>query len=123
MNGIACSGGDFTQSVWVDAQLRKADFSGANLEQCMFHRTQCAGAVFPDARLAHADFSYADLRDADLRTATLMRTKVHRTLLENTRFSDRGGLLQNDPALFAAEEFSARRPKHRGERGPQGRPA
>jgi len=36
-------------------------------------------------------------------------------VLEGTQFSDKGGLLLNDPALFDAEAFSARRPRHRGE--------
>ncbi|MNY82299.1 hypothetical protein D3C86_2243210 [compost metagenome] len=48
-----------------------------------------------------------------MREATLMRTQVHRATLEGARFSDRGGLILNDAPLFEAEEFSARRPKHR----------
>ena len=65
-------------------------------------------ARFSESVLTYADFSYADLHDADFGGATFMRTKMHRALTEGTRFSDKGGLLPNDPDLFAAEEFSAR---------------
>jgi len=107
--GAACTAGVFTQSIWIDAKLEKADFSSADLEQCIFHRARCGEARFTQARLTYADFSYADLHDADFHGATLMRTKVHRALLEGTRIPDPGGLLANEPELFAAEEFSARR--------------
>jgi uncharacterized protein YjbI with pentapeptide repeats len=107
--GAACAAGVFTQSIWIDAQLEKADFSSADLEQCIFHRARCGEARFAEARLTYADFSCADLHGADFRGATLMRTKVHRAQLEGTRIPERGGLLENEPDLFAAEEFSARR--------------
>lgn len=108
MKGVACTGGVFTQSIWIDAELEGADFAGADLEQCVFHRARCSKARFSESVLTYADFSYADLHDADFGGATFMRTKMHRALTEGTRFSDKDGLLPNDPDLFAAEEFSAR---------------
>ncbi|MEB2665886.1 pentapeptide repeat-containing protein [Bordetella parapertussis] len=57
----------------------------------------------------YADFSYADLRDADLRGARCLRTQLHRALQDGARWDSRIGVLENDPALYEAELWSARR--------------
>jgi hypothetical protein len=102
-------GGHFDQSLWVDAWLDDADLSGARLEQCVFHRARCRRTSFARSQLVYADFSHADLSGADLRGATFLRTQTHRSIQAGTRWSDRIGVLDSDPALFEAERFSALR--------------
>jgi hypothetical protein len=66
--------------------------------------------LFKNAELEYADFSYADLSRADFRGSRFMRTQFHRALIADTRWGDRAGLLENDPLLFEAEQWSAGRP-------------
>jgi uncharacterized protein YjbI with pentapeptide repeats len=80
------------------------------MEQCVFHQARCRGADFRRARLVYADFMGADLRQADFGDAILQHTSIHRALMEEARFTDRGGLLAGHPDVLAAEAFSARRP-------------
>nr|WP_255296656.1 hypothetical protein [Xenorhabdus szentirmaii] len=56
--------------------------------------------------MPYADFSYANLNNSDFRTARFMRTLFHRTQQVGTLFSDRQGILENDPELFTAEAWS-----------------
>jgi uncharacterized protein YjbI with pentapeptide repeats len=102
-------GGHFDQSLWVGARLDDADLSDARLEQCVFHRARCRRTSFARSRLVYADFAYADLGEADLRGAFFERTQMHRALQSGTRWGERGGVLDSDPALFEAERFSAAR--------------
>jgi hypothetical protein len=119
-----CRGGHFAQSLWVDAHLADADLSGAQLTQCIFHRARCNRTSFARSDLVYADFSYADLADADMRGATFQRTQLHRAMQDGTRWSDRLGVLDNDPALFEAERVAAARTSRpqRAGRDAYGRP-
>ncbi|MEB2661587.1 hypothetical protein [Bordetella parapertussis] len=49
------------------------------------------------------------MRDADLRGARCLRTQLHRALQDGARWDSRIGVLENDPALYEAELWSARR--------------
>src|SRR5690606_33095083 len=91
--------------------LDHADFSGADLTQGILHRTRCDGTSFMNAELEYADFSYADVSRDDFRGSHFMRTQFHRALTADTRWGDRVGLLEKDPPLFDAEQWSAGRPR------------
>ncbi|WP_163363630.1 pentapeptide repeat-containing protein, partial [Enterobacter cloacae] len=64
---------------------------------------------FSDSDLTYADFCYADIGAADFRRARFMRTRMHRAHQQQTRWGDRGGILERDEELYAAETWSAQR--------------
>jgi len=82
------------------------NFAQARLPLAVFHRARCKGASFAQAGLEDADFSYADLTDADLVDARFLRTRLHRAIQQGTRFSRRGGIIENDPDLHRAQSWS-----------------
>jgi len=82
------------------------NFEAANLALSVFHRAQCVGTDFRKADLQDADFSYARLTGADMRGAHFLRTRFHGAMQEDTRFSSRGGIIENDPELYKAQAWS-----------------
>ncbi|MEO1437153.1 MAG: pentapeptide repeat-containing protein [Bacteroidota bacterium] len=56
-------------SIWVDAALASADFSGAVLYRSDFSRADLRGVSFRDADLRNCDFECSNLEGADFRGA------------------------------------------------------
>ena len=64
------------KAIASDADLRRADLSGADLSDANLRRANLSGANLSDADLRRADLSDADLRRADLSDADLRRADL-----------------------------------------------
>ena len=72
MRAVSISGADLSKTIFVNADVKRANFFGSDLR----------GADFTNAKLREADFTKADLKGAkfiasDLRHARLQSTKLY----------------------------------------------
>ena len=79
------------RSNFQSADLRGADFTGANLSRANFSFSDLSGAIFTNAKLAGAEFpgvdlSGADLSGADLRGSTFIDTTFTGAKLRGAQF-------------------------------------
>jgi uncharacterized protein YjbI with pentapeptide repeats len=103
--GASFPKGDFRKitaprSIWTDADLEAADFSGAQLERADFSRARLVSARFKAVRGRFANFDTAILNAADLDGADLFMANLTRADMEESNLS--GG------SFYAAEFLDAK---------------
>ena len=96
--------------MFIDAQLERANCTGATMYQCVFHRAKCREAVFRDANLVYVDFSRADITRADFTGAEVFRANLHSVQDSGARISGRAVALGTDPELAAAQNWRPQLP-------------
>ncbi|RZB33584.1 MAG: hypothetical protein SRB2_03930 [Desulfobacteraceae bacterium Eth-SRB2] len=96
---------NFSQSIFIGADLTGADFSGANMKQCTLTNAVCVTACFSRSDLNYADFSHADLTSANLSGAVLFRANLHGIKDQGTVIDDRRSVLGIDQDLLASENW------------------
>ncbi|KVO63772.1 pentapeptide repeat-containing protein [Burkholderia stagnalis] len=107
--GAVCRDATFRDSIWVQADLRHVDFSGAQLDRAVLQHAQCSGACFARTSLAGSDFSYVDLTGADFGDANFARTGFHGAISPDIAWHAHAGAIERDPALSDAQKWSRRR--------------
>jgi len=103
--GASFAKGDFRKitaprSIWTDADLEAADFSGAQLERADFSRARLVSARFKAARSRFANFDTAILKAADFHEADLFMANLTRADMEESNLSD--------SSFYAAEFLDAK---------------
>jgi len=88
------------KSVWIDALLDGADFSGAKLPGADFTGASLAGAIFKRGEFPKGSFADANLRKASLPEVNLLRASFER--------ADLGGADFQGSNLFEAEFWDAK---------------
>ena len=100
-----CSEANFNQAILMQTQLDEADFSHSQLSRAVLQQAHAPRANFQHSQLQYADLSYATLDHADFRDAHFTQTRLHRASQQQSHFSSRDGIIEQDEALYAAENW------------------
>jgi uncharacterized protein YjbI with pentapeptide repeats len=82
---VAC---DFSRSIWIDCDARRATFTGSNLSQAVLKNISLRGANLRDVNLSGTVLDTVDFRGADLRGANLTNARFNNINLVGAKLDD-----------------------------------
>jgi hypothetical protein len=96
LSGIALKSVNLSGANLKNSDLRNADLSQANLHKADLCEADLRGASVRNADLSQANLHKANLRDADLRGTNLSEANLKRAVVDETKFGDNQGLLEEE---------------------------
>ncbi|MCF6227967.1 MAG: pentapeptide repeat-containing protein, partial [Planctomycetes bacterium] len=103
-----CTGANLEMAIFLNADLSEASFVKANLSKCFADGAKAQKTVFQGANLSDAILTHMHMELADFRDANLTAANVHASLDDGANYSGANtkNLKKTDLDLLIAEKFS-----------------